>query len=263
MPVQRDENVLCTITNTAKGRGEARLKPLVPLLECVLFRGAAPDSRVLGLSQRHGPHDSGPDRRCEPLRARASRPRPAGRVSSRAADRRLPDPVPGRRRPARLDAAGQTVTASMTSARCTPTSSSARSRPGRRPRHVPPADERTSVVSGGNGTTTGPSGRDRRGHRQRDGGPGTNLADYDSRVECTRNGVVDVSVAGHEGRRRGRRRRPRRLHLHEHAGRGRRSPSEPAHPAPTRPPSPTHPADHTAAPDAAADRPAERCSTSP
>ena len=53
------------------------------------------------------------------------------------------------------------------------------------------------VAEGGNGTTTGPLrigiGE---GTVSETAGPGTSLADYDSRVECTRNGKVDVSAQG-------------------------------------------------------------------
>ena len=88
-----------------------------------------------------------------------------------------------------------TTRASSSSRSTTPSSPPAAT--GRRPGPL--------VVGTGEGTVE----RDRR--------PGTSLADYDSRVECTRNGAVAVSVPGHEGRRRGRPRRHRRLHVHEHA----------------------------------------------
>ncbi len=55
----------------------------------------------------------------------------------------------------------------------------------------------TVVASGGNGTTTGPLlvgvGE---GTVSESARPGTRLADYNSRVECTRNGTVAVSVPG-------------------------------------------------------------------
>ena len=53
------------------------------------------------------------------------------------------------------------------------------------------------VATGGNGTTSGPlrTGIGEASVRET-AGPGTNLADYDSRVECTRNGTVQVSVTG-------------------------------------------------------------------
>ena len=44
VPVQRGDDVLCTITNTRK----SELKPLVAVLECVVFRGAAPEQAVWG-----------------------------------------------------------------------------------------------------------------------------------------------------------------------------------------------------------------------
>ena len=52
-------------------------------------------------------------------------------------------------------------------------------------------------ATGGNGTTTGPLvvgvGE---GTASETAGPGTSLANYESSVECTRNGTVEVSVPG-------------------------------------------------------------------
>ena len=68
-------------------------------------------------------------------------------------------------------------------------------------------------------------------------GPGTSLADYDSRVDCTRNGAAAASAHRDEGRRRRRPRRRRRLHLHEPA-QGHAAAEPPDPPSPLSPPKP-------------------------
>jgi hypothetical protein len=53
------------------------------------------------------------------------------------------------------------------------------------------------LAVGGNGTTTGPvTVGVGEGEVSETAGPGTNLANYDSTVACTRNGSPEVSVAG-------------------------------------------------------------------
>ena len=53
------------------------------------------------------------------------------------------------------------------------------------------------LASGGNGTTAGPyTVGVGEGTVSETAGPGTNLADYESTVTCTRNGSPEVSVAG-------------------------------------------------------------------
>jgi hypothetical protein len=53
------------------------------------------------------------------------------------------------------------------------------------------------LASGGNGTTAGPyTVGVGEGTVSETAGPGTNLADYESTVTCTRNGIHDVSVTG-------------------------------------------------------------------
>src|SRR5262249_17875792 len=53
------------------------------------------------------------------------------------------------------------------------------------------------LPTGPNGTTTGPvTVGVGEGEASETAGSGTNLADYDSKVECTRNGKVEVSVTG-------------------------------------------------------------------
>ena len=107
------------------------------------------------------------------------------------------------------------------------------------------------VATGGNGTTSGPlrSGIGE-GTASETAAPGTNLADYDSRVECTRNGTVDISVPGTKVDGKVAPRRRRRLHVHEHAqGHASRAPDT-AHAA--DPTDATHPPTPPTPPDAAA-----------
>ena len=51
------------------------------------------------------------------------------------------------------------------------------------------------IITGPNGTTTGPVTVGV-GEGSETAGAGTNLADYTSKVECTRNGKPEVSVSG-------------------------------------------------------------------
>ena len=76
----------------------------------------------------------------------------------------------------------------------------------------------TVVATGGNGTTSGQLRiGHRRGHRERDGRARHEPRRLRLEGRVHANGTVDVSVAGHEGRRHGGAGRHRRLHLHEHA----------------------------------------------
>ncbi len=94
-------------------------------------------------------------------------------------------------------------------------------------------------------------------------GAGTSLADYDSSVECTRNGTVEVSVPGTKVDGAVARRRRRRLHLHQppkgHAAGAARTSDASHTPTPPTPPTPADAA-HASAPPLPPGRP--RCSTS-
>jgi hypothetical protein len=50
VPVGKDEDVVCAITNTLKSEA----KPLVPLVECVVFRNGTPDTAVWGYRNDNG-----------------------------------------------------------------------------------------------------------------------------------------------------------------------------------------------------------------
>jgi hypothetical protein len=192
--VGQDENVLCTITNTRK----SQLKPLVPVLECVVFRAGAPTQAVWGY------------RNDNDFAVRVSTGAGNGFEPSPPADRGQPQLFePGRwvgifQTPfgnavtLTWTLAGQTATASSSSPRCTSIIELRKV--------VAPANDPgvfnlrlndQVLATGGNGTIAGPYtigvGE---GTVSETAGPGTNLADYDSSVKCTRNGVVEVSVSG-------------------------------------------------------------------
>jgi len=191
--VKQDDQVVCTITNTQKNQ----VKPLVPVLECVVFRGGAPDSAVWGYrndndsavvlpigtanSFEPGLADRGQPELFEPDRWVGSfQTQFAGAASLT------------------WTLAGQSATASSTSQRCTSVIELRKV--------VAPANDPGVfnlllnghvLATGGNGTTAGPHtigvGE---GTVSETAGPGTNLADYQSSVSCTRNGTVEVSTPG-------------------------------------------------------------------
>lgn len=187
--VGRDEDVVCTITNTRK----SELKPLVPMLECVLFRGGTPEQAVWGYRNDNAfavlvpigdanrfapaPADRGQPKEFEPGRWTDSFQTPFGLTWTLA---------------------GHTATASSTSPRC---SAIIQLR-----KVLAPADDPGIfnlllnghvLGTGGNGTTAGPyTVGVGEGTVSETAGPGTNLSDYESTVTCTRNGTVEVSVPG-------------------------------------------------------------------
>ena len=193
VPVQRDEHVLCTITNTRK----SELKPLVPVLECVVFRGAAPEQAVWGYRNDNdfpvqvpigatnefapAPADRGQPKLFEPGRWTGTFQTPFGSAGTLA-----------------WTLAGQTVTASSASTRCTPILKLRKvTAPAGDPGVFNLLLNGQVLASGGNGTTAGPyTVGVGEGTVSETAGPGTNLADYESTVTCTRNGMPDVSVTG-------------------------------------------------------------------
>ena len=193
VPVQRGDDVLCTITNTRK----SELKPLVPVLECVVFRGAAPEQAVWGYRNDND----------FPVQV------PIGAANEFApapADRGQPEWFePGRWTGAfqtlfgnagtlTWTLAGQTVTASSASPRCTAILQLRKvTAPAGDPGVFNLLLNGQVLASGGNGTTAGPyTVGVGEGTVSETAGPGTNLADYESTVACTRNGIPEVSVTG-------------------------------------------------------------------
>jgi hypothetical protein len=191
--VQRDENVLCTITNTRK----SQLKPLVPVLECVVFRSGAPDAAIWGYRNDNdfavqvptgagngfepAPVDRGQPNVFEPGPWVGRFQTPFGNVSTLT-----------------WTLAGQSATASSSSPRCT---SIIELRKVVAPANDPGVFNLLLnghvLATGGNGTVAGPyTAGVGEGTVSETAGPGTNLADYNSSVSCTRNGVVEVSIEG-------------------------------------------------------------------
>ena len=191
--VGRGDAIVCTITNNAEPDGPG----VTPTLDCVLFKDGADDVAYWGY--RNGSVRRGDDRGrkpVEPLRARQARPRSARRRSS-------PAPTPASSRP-RSRPATATLTWTLSEStrdgerRLPGLQPDARAPqghvPGRRPGQFQLRDQQRGRRRGRQrDDDRSPPDRDRRGHRQRDRSPGTSLADYDSRVECTRNGKVEMS----------------------------------------------------------------------
>ena len=193
VPVQRDEHVLCTITNTRK----SGLKPLVPVLECVVFRGATPEQAVWGYRNDNdfavqvpigtanefapAPADRGQPKLFEPGRWTGTFQTPFGNAATLA-----------------WTLAGQSATASSASTRCTAILMLRKvTAPAGDPGVFNLLLNGQVLASGGNGTTAGPyTVGVGEGTVSETAGPGTNLADYESTVACTRNGIQEVSVTG-------------------------------------------------------------------
>ena len=156
VPVQRDENVLCTITNTRKAEVKPELKPLVPVLECVVFRGATPEQAVWGYRNDNGfpvPAPTGAANGFAPLPADRGQPelfqpgRWTGILQTRF----------GSTDTLAWTLAGQTVTASRTSAHCTAIIELRKvTAPAGDPGVFNLLLNGQVLASGGNGTTAGP-----------------------------------------------------------------------------------------------------------
>ena len=193
LTVQRGDAWVCTITNEA----EALTDGVRPILECVVFGSGGPDVAVWG-------YDNPNDPVTIPVGA-------ANGFTPTPKDRGQPDVFEKGRftgvfqTPFEADGgtltwelAGTKATASGDSRRCTATIELRKvvvpaSDPGRFDLRLNGA----VVASGGDGTTTGQlivgAGE---GRVSETAAAGTDLADYESSVECTRNGTVAISVPG-------------------------------------------------------------------
>jgi uncharacterized repeat protein (TIGR01451 family) len=193
VPVRKDADVACTITNTRK----SDLKPIAPVLECVVFRNGAPDQAVWGYRNDNGfavtiPVGS----------ANAFTPAPADRGQPTVFE---PGSWNGVFQTPFASAAtltwtlaGQTAAASSSSDRCTAIIELRKV--------VAPAGDPgvfnlllngQVLATGGNGTIAGPyTVGVGEGTVSETAGPGTNLADYESTIVCTRNGTTEVSTTG-------------------------------------------------------------------
>jgi hypothetical protein len=193
VPVAQGAHVLCTITNTRK----SELKPLVPMLECVVFRGNTPEQAVWGyrndnafavqraIGPENGftpsPADRGQPQTFEPGRWTGTFQTPFGGSQTLT-----------------WTLAGQTAAASSTSPRCTAIIEIRKVvAPANDPGVFNLLLDGQVLATGGNGTTAGPYtigvGE---GSVSETAGQGTKLADYESSVSCTRNGTVEVSTTG-------------------------------------------------------------------
>jgi uncharacterized repeat protein (TIGR01451 family) len=194
--VRRGSAIVCTITNTR--RQEPDTTDLSPVLECVAFNDSGPDVATWGYRNR-GDDPAvvtvGPQNRFAPGDANRGQPtvfepgRSVGvfHTAFEASSTTLVWTLTGR-----------TATAAADSPRCTATIELRKA--------VLPAEDpgvfqlrlnNTVVATGGDGTTTGPiTVGVGEGTVSETAGPNTNLADYASSVECTRNGDVAISVPG-------------------------------------------------------------------
>ena len=194
--VARGGAAVCTITNERKALPQPA--SVSPVLECVLFSDGQPDVAYWGYrnTNEHAVTIPVGDRN-EFSPGNANRGQPTvferGRqvgVFHTAFEASAGNLV--------WALSGETATAGQGSKACNPTIELRKV--------TVPADDpgvfqlrinNTVVATGGNGTTSGQLRTGiGEGSVSETAGPGTNLGDYDSRVECTRNGTVEVSVTG-------------------------------------------------------------------
>ena len=190
--IRNGQEIVCTITNTLK-----IANTISPVLECVVFQSGAPNVAVWGYSNPNSfpvtipigatnGFAPAPQNRGQPLVFHPGRL--VGAFQTPFAGATTLAWTVGRR----------TVTASSSSARCTATLELRKaSVPANDPGYFNLQVNGRTWAVGGNGTTTGPVtigvGE---GTVSETAGPGTDLANYDSTVTCSRNGTVAVSVTG-------------------------------------------------------------------
>jgi hypothetical protein len=192
--VGRGEAVVCTISNTAKSKPGK----VSPVLECVLFGDTQPDVAYWGYNNTNAyvvAIPVGDDNKFTPNPQNRKQPTifEKGRVIGL-----FQTPFDASAGDLVWTLSGRTATAGAGSKACNPTVDL-------RKVTIPPDDpgrfqlriNRAIVAEGGNGTTSGPLRTGiGEGTASETASPGTSLADYDSKVECTRNGTVAVSVPG-------------------------------------------------------------------
>ena len=190
--VDRGDAILCAITNTHKA-----VNTLSPVLECVVFQGGAPSVAVWGYTNPNSfpvtvpigatnGFSPAPQNRGQPLVFQ-----PGGLVGA------FQTPFAGASTLA-WTLGKTTVTADSSSTRCTATLELRKvSVPANDPGFFNLQVNGQTWAVGGNGTTTGPvTVGIGEGTVSETAASGTNLADYDSTVTCSRNGTVEVSVPG-------------------------------------------------------------------
>ena len=191
--VATGQALVCTITNTHK-----LANTITPELDCVVPRVGAPSLAVWGYSNPNAFPVTVPVRGRRtashpPRRTAASRSSFSPATSSGRSRHRSQAPPPSRGR-----SAERRSCADSGSPRCTATLELNKV--------TVPADDpglfnllvnNQLLAVGGNGTTTGPvTVGVGEGEVSETAGPGTDLANYDSTVTCTRNGSQEVSVPG-------------------------------------------------------------------
>jgi hypothetical protein len=196
--VAEGETVTCTFTNTANPPPDS--ESVTPILECVLFKDGQPDVAYWGYDNTNG-HDvtfppgtpentftPAPAIRGQPERFLAGHQVGAFTTDFDASSESLVWHLTG----------NESAAASASSPPCDATIELQKiTVPSNDPGVFNLLINNTVVATGGHGTTTGHlqigTGE---GTVRETAGPGTNLADYTSKVECTRNGTVAVSVPG-------------------------------------------------------------------
>lgn len=196
--VPRDASVTCVITNTRKEVPPGPERKFVrPVLECVAFAAGAPSVAYWGYRNDNNfpvTIKIGDGNKFSPAPQDRGQPTvfEAGRVVGQFATSF------GAAASLVWTLDGLTATASSSSTRCTATVELRKV--------TVPADDAGVfnlliqghvIVTGPNGTTTGPvTVGVGEGTVSETAGRGTNLADYDSKVDCTRNGKPEISVPG-------------------------------------------------------------------
>jgi len=194
--VARGGSATCLITNQAEE--QPKPKGVLPIVECVLFNDGQPDVAYWGYTNTNTNEVSIPvgDR---------------NKFSPGDRDRKQPTTFEkGHNADAvqtTFDASTGTLTWTLSGNTATASSSSKACNPTVEVRKVTiPTDDpgvfqlrinNTVVATGGNGTTAGVLRTGiGEGSVSETAGTGTSLSDYDSKVECSRNGTVEISVAG-------------------------------------------------------------------
>ena len=191
--VSRGQSILCAITNTRKAVAAA----VNPVLQCVVFRSGAPDQAVWGYSNPNSFPITIPVGATNGFA-----PAPVNRGQPLVFQ---PGTVTGAFQTAFAGATTltwtlgtKTVSADSSSTRCTATLELRKvTVPANDPGIFNLQVNGQLWANGGNGTTTGPvTVGVGEGTVSEAAGPGTDLANYDSAVSCSRNGAPEVSVPG-------------------------------------------------------------------
>ena len=198
LTVRRGDAFICVIENAAKPKP---VEPDVrPFLECVLFDDASPDVAFWGYENTGGSEVTitrgSEGNRFTP--GAASRPGQPEVFETGRHTGVFRTPFAAGATPLVWHLAGHDAAASDSSPACNPTVEL-------RKVTIPANDagvfqlriEGAIVATGGNGTTSGPLRTGiGEGTVTETAAPGTSLADYESKVECSRNGTVEISVPG-------------------------------------------------------------------